>query len=125
MRLLLDTHVYMWVVAADPRLSDAMRGTIESAERVFVSAASIWEIGIMARLGKVEANPDELVAAIGTSGFVELPVRAVHAAAAARLPMHHRDPFDRLLVAQAVTEPLRLLTVDALLARYGDMVLLG
>jgi len=124
MRLLLDTHVYLWVVVADPRLSAATRETIENAERVFVSAASIWEIGIKVRLGKIDAAPDELVAAIGQSGFAELAVRALHAAAAARLPMHHRDPFDRLLVAQAVTEPLRLLTADAVLASYGDMVVL-
>lgn len=122
MRLLLDTHVYLWVVTADPRLTAAIRRTIEGAERVFVSAASIWEIGIKLRLGKIEADPDELVAAIGESGFAELPVRALHAAAAARLPLRHRDPFDRLLVAQAVSEPLRLLTADALLVSYGDMV---
>ena len=67
---------------------------------------------------------DELVAAIGQSGFLELPVRAAHAAAAVRLPMHHSDPFDRLLVAQAITEPLRLLTADAALARYSDLVVL-
>jgi PIN domain nuclease of toxin-antitoxin system len=91
MRLPLDTHVCMWVVAANPRLTDAMRGTIESAERVFVSAASIWEIGVKARLCKVEADPDQMVAAIGESSFAELPDRALHAAAAARLPMHHRN----------------------------------
>jgi len=124
MRLLLDTHVYLWVVVADPRLSAATREMIENAERVFVSAASIWEIGIKVRLGKIDADPDELVTAIGQSGFAELAVRALHAAAAARLPIHRRDPFDRLLVAQAVTEPLRLLTADAVLASYGDMVVL-
>jgi PIN domain nuclease of toxin-antitoxin system len=122
MRLLLDTHVYLWVVMDSPRLTGAARRTIERAEQTFVSAASIWEIGIKARLGKIEADPDQLVAAIEGSGFVELPVRAVHAAAAARLPLHHNDPFDRLLVAQAFNEPLRLLTADAVLARYGELV---
>ena len=122
MRLLLDTQVYLWVVMADPKLSAATRAAIENAERVFVSAASIWEIGIKAQLGRSDADPDELVAAIGQSGFAELPVRALHAAAAARLLLHHRDPFDHLLVAQAVTEPLRLLTADALLVSYGDIV---
>jgi PIN domain nuclease of toxin-antitoxin system len=124
MRLLLDTHIYLWVVMDSPRLTAAARRAIESAEQAFVSAASIWEIGIKARLGKIEAEPDQLVAAIDSSGFVELPVRAVHAAVAANLPMHHHDPFDRLLVAQAVSEPLRLLTADAVLARYGDLILL-
>lgn len=122
MRLLLDTHIYLWVVMDSPRLAAAARSAIESAEQTFVSAASIWEIGIKARLGKIEADPDQLVAAIENSGFVELPVRAVHAAAAARLPLHHNDPFDRLLVAQAVSEPLRLLTADAALVRYSDLV---
>lgn len=122
MRLLLDTHVYLWVVVADPRLSAAARAAIDNAEQVFVSAASIWEIGIKSRLSKIDADPGELVAAIAQSGFAELPVRALHAAATTRLPLHHRDPFDRLLLAQAVTEPLRLLTADTLLARYGDMV---
>lgn len=122
MRLLLDTHVYLWVVTDSPRLTPAARRMIELAEQTFVSAASIWEIGIKARLGKIDADPDELVAAIERSGFMELPVRAVHAAAAARLPLHHNDPFDRLLVAQAVTEPLGLLTADAVLAAYSDLV---
>jgi PIN domain nuclease of toxin-antitoxin system len=124
MRLLLDTHVYLWVVMGSPRLTAAARSAIETAEQTFVSAASIWEIGIKARLGKIEADPDELVAAIEQSGFAELPVRAVHAAAAARLPMHHDDPFDRLLVAQALTEPVRLMTADTVLARYGDLITL-
>ena len=122
MRLLLDTHVYRWVVAADPRLTESTREGITTADRVFVSAASIWEIGIKARLGKIDANPDEVVAAIAQTGFAELPVRALHAAAAARLPMHHRDRFDRMLVAQALIEPLPLddgRCGSATLRRYG------
>lgn len=124
MRLLLDTHIYLWVVSGSPRLTTSARRAIESAEQVCVSAASIWEIAIKARLGKIEADQDELVTAIELSGFEELPVRAAHAAASARLPMHHNDPFDRLLVAQAITEPLRLITADAVLASYGELVLL-
>ena len=87
-----------------------------------MSAASIWEAAIKIRLGKLDADPDELVEAIGRSGFVELPVRASHAAAVALLPPHHADPFDRLLVAQARCEPLHLLTADATLVRYGELV---
>ena len=89
-----------------------------------MSAASLWEIAIKVRLGKIDADPDELIAAIGRSGFTELPVRASHASGVARLKMHHNDPFDRLLVAQAVAEPLKLLTADAALARYSDLVVL-
>jgi PIN domain nuclease of toxin-antitoxin system len=123
MRLLLDTHVFLWALAGSPRLGADARRTIEAAEAVCVSAASIWEIAIKARLGKVDADVDEVAAAIDASGFTELPVRAVHAAAVAKLPLHHGDPFDRLLVAQAVVEPLRLMTADAVLGRYSELVI--
>ena len=123
MRLLLDTHVFLWCVAGSPLLKPALRRVIDGAEQVHVSAASLWEIAIKARLGKLQADPAELAAAIEPSGFIELPVRAVHAAAVMQLALHHNDPFDRLLVAQAVVEPLRLLTVDAALARYSDVVM--
>src|SRR4249920_3757380 len=124
MRLLLDTHIFLWAAAGSPLLKPAARRVIESAEQVFVSAASIWEVAIKARLGKIEADPDELAAAIEASGFVELPVRSSHAAGVSRLELHHSDPFDRLLVAQAMAEPLRLLTADAILARYSELVML-
>jgi PIN domain nuclease of toxin-antitoxin system len=75
-------------------------------------------------LGQDEGSPSELAAAINTSGFVELPVSTVHAAGVARLALHHNDPFDRLLISQALAEPLRLVTVDAVLAQYSDIVLL-
>jgi PIN domain nuclease of toxin-antitoxin system len=123
MRLLLDTHVFLWAVAASPLLKPATRRIIEAADEVHVSAASIWEIAIKVRLGKLRADPAELVTAIDVSGFVELPVRAVHTAGVTQLAPHHNDPFDRLLVAQALAEPLRLLTADAALAAYGDIVL--
>jgi PIN domain nuclease of toxin-antitoxin system len=121
-RLLLDTHVFLWAITGDARLKPASRRMIEATEDVFVSAASIWEIAIKAALGKIAADVPALAEAIAESGFAELPVRAHHAARVARLPMHHADPFDRLLVAQAVTEPLRLVTADAALARYTDLV---
>ncbi|MCA3177237.1 MAG: type II toxin-antitoxin system VapC family toxin [Burkholderiaceae bacterium] len=124
MRLLLDTHVFLWAVTDSPKLGDDARRTIESAEAVHVSAASIWEAAIKARLGKLDVDPADLVRAIDRSGFVELPVRASHAAAVAALPAHHADPFDRLLVAQAVEEPLRLMTADAMLARYTELAVL-
>ena len=124
MRLLLDTHLFLWAVAGNPRLKPATRRFIESADQVFVSAASLWEIAIKARLGKIDADPLALVAAIDDSGFTELPVRAQHAAAVATLKLHHKDPFDRLLIAQALAEPLRLLTADAALVGYSDLVML-
>ncbi len=90
MRLLLDTHIFLWAVAGSPALAPATRSAIESADAVFVSAVSIWEVAIKARLGKIQADADELAAAIEASGFVELPVRASHAAGVARLDLHQR-----------------------------------
>lgn len=124
MRLLLDTHIFLWAVSGSGQLKPQARRLISSADDVFISSASVWEIAIKARLGKVTADADELVLAIARSGFQELPVRAAHAAMVGRLDMHHNDPFDRLLVAQAISEPLRLLTADAALKPYSELVLL-
>jgi len=123
-RLLLDTHIFLWAVAGSASLKPAARRLIESADQVFVSAASIWEVAIKASLGKSEADANELAAAIDPSGFIELPVTAAHAAGVAALAAHHGDPFDRLLLAQAMAEPLRLVTADEVLARYSDLVVL-
>lgn len=122
MRLLLDTHVYLWYLVDSPKLSRTARATIATADEVFVSAASIWEATIKAGLGKVKADLPLLVEGIEASGFSELPVTAAHAAAVAQLRPLHRDPFDRLLVAQAIFEPLRLLTADPVLVEYSDLV---
>jgi len=124
MRLLLDTHIFLWAVAGSPLLKPAARHLIESADEVYVSAASIWEVAIKARLGKIEADPHELAASIEASGFLELPIKAGHAAGVAQLELHHNDPFDRLLIAQALFEPLKLVTVDEMLAKYSDVVVL-
>lgn len=122
MKALLDTQLYLWFVADSSRLKRAARASIDAADEIYVSAASIWEASIKGGLGKLDALPEDLVAAIVKSGFVELPVRAVHAAAVSRLPHHHRDPFDRLLVAQAMHEPLTLLTTDPVLKQYSPLV---
>jgi PIN domain nuclease of toxin-antitoxin system len=122
-RLLLDTHVFLWAVSGSRRLTPRIRAVIEGADEVLVSAASIWEIAIKVRLGRLQADPVAMAGAIEESGFKELPVRAAHAAHVANLPLHHSDPFDRLLVAQAVTEPLRLLTADDALAIYSELVM--
>ena len=122
MRLLLDTQVYLWYLADSPKLSAKARSEITSAEHVFVSAASVWEAAVKAQIGKLDVAPDDLVAGIGASGFAELPVSAQHAARVVTLQQQHRDPFDRLLVAQAIHEPLHLLTADATLRRYSELV---
>ena len=118
------THIFLWAVAGSPLLKPPVRRLIEAADEVYVSAASIWEVAIKARLGKIDADPLKLAAAIEASGFMELPVSATHAAGVAQLEPHHTDPFDRLLVAQALAEPLKLVTVDEVLAKYSDVVLL-
>jgi PIN domain nuclease of toxin-antitoxin system len=122
MRLLIDTHVFLWAVTGNRQLKVKVRRTLAEAEAVYVSAASLWEIAIKVRLGKLEGDPAQLADAIEASGFRELPVTARHAAAVAGLPMHHADPFDRLLLAQAFMEPLRLVTADGALAAYGGAV---
>jgi PIN domain nuclease of toxin-antitoxin system len=124
MRLLLDTHIFLWAVQGNASLKPRVRRMMEAAEQIYVSAASIWEIAIKARFGKIEASAVDLVDAIEASGFLELPVRALHAVRVADLPLHHTDPFDRLLVSQAMVEPLRLLTVDTVLCQYSDLVTL-
>lgn len=122
MRILLDTHVYLWWLQDHPKLSKAGRDRIISASEVYVSSASIWEATIKAGIGKLEADIKQLVAEIENSGFKELSISARHAAAVARLPDIHRDPFDRLLIAQALCEPLRFLTADGILSGYSELV---
>ena len=122
MRLLLDTHVFIWSVMDSRQLKAATRRYLASAEIVYVSAASIWEIAIKTRIGKMTGDVEAFAAAIDASGFQELPITARHAAAVAKLPLHHADLFDRLLIAQAFLEPLRLVTADKVLVAYGGAV---
>lgn len=126
MRLLLDTHIVLWWLADDPKLPAAAREAIaDPVHEVAVSAASVWEIGIKQAVGRLDA-PDDLVVELGAAGFGSLPMTAEHAAAAARLPAHHADPFDRMLIAQATIERLKVVTVDRRFAAYGvDLLPLG
>ena len=125
MRVLLDTHLLLWSVASSRRLPKGARSLIlDAANEVFYSAASVWEVAIKSALrrGNFKADPKVLVRALAQTGFAELPVTAAHAARVAELPAIHRDPFDRLLVAQSLVEPMTLLTNDSLLVRYGSLV---
>jgi PIN domain nuclease of toxin-antitoxin system len=124
-RLLLDTHLLLWAVASSNRLPAEARTLLEDPDHeVYYSAASIWEIAIKSSLRRKDFRIDLAVlqAALPRIGLIELPVRAAHAAGVTGLPLIHRDPFDRILVAQSIAEPLTLLTDDALLARYWDGV---
>ncbi len=113
----------MWAVTGSRRLNTAARQVIAAADEVYVSSASIWEIATKASMGRIDADPDELAAVIEPSGFIALPVSAMHAAGVGHLPPIHQDPFDRLLVAQSLAEPLRLVTADGQLSRYTDLVI--
>ena len=125
MRLLLDTHVLLWALGDPGRLERTLRDIVEDpAHDVLFSAASIWEIAIKAALGRADfsVRPEAVVRAAHGTGFIELPVHAEAAARVADLPPLHRDPFDRLLVAQAMAEPAWLYTADPLLPPYSDLV---
>ncbi|MEM1431222.1 MAG: type II toxin-antitoxin system VapC family toxin [Pseudomonadota bacterium] len=122
MRLLLDTHVLLWAVLNDPRLSEAQAEAITAGE-LYVSAASVWEIGIKRALSKLSV-PAELFEIAVDAGCRPLPISWAHAEAAAALPMHHTDPFDRMLIAQARGERLRLVSSDRKLSAY-DVELIG
>ena len=130
MRLLLDTHVALWAVVDDPRLpAKAVELIADPANEVFVSAASLWEIAIKHALARGGPNdmPISAQEALGYfhgAGYTLLDIAPAHVVAVEGLPMLHADPFDRILVAQALTVPLRLLTRDARMARYSDTVIM-
>jgi PIN domain nuclease of toxin-antitoxin system len=115
--LLLDTHVFLWWRQNSQQLSSATRKAIADAPIVFVSAASAWEVAIKSELGRVRL-PEPFRAGVEDSGFVELAIGFEHAAAVENLPMHHSDPFDRMLVAQAQVERLVIVTHDRGLEPY-------
>jgi PIN domain nuclease of toxin-antitoxin system len=123
-RVLLDTHLLLWALSQPSKLSPATRKQIVAAE-VYVSAASIWEVSIKSALGKLAAKASDVLAGIEPAGFTLLPISGEHAAKVAELPMLHKDPFDRMLVAQASVEPMLLLTNDEALRGYGSFVTVG
>ncbi len=124
MNLLLDTHLMLWAMQGRAALPKAAVPWIDRADAVFVSAASLWESAIKAALGKLTVDMAALEEQLADAGFAQLPVRWTHAAQVALLPQgKHRDLFDRLLVAQAISEPMHLLTCDVALGRYTDLVI--
>src|SRR5688572_28677849 len=123
MRLLIDTQIFLWWLADSRKLAKPARDLIQGADEVYVSAASIVECELKIEAGLLEADLQELFRGIAASGFKELPVRARPAAAAAALkPATGADGFDRLLVSQAMAEPLRFLTSNEVLKQYSELV---
>jgi PIN domain nuclease of toxin-antitoxin system len=126
MNLLLDTHVALWAITDSPKLPQKARDLIQAPKTtVWVSAASIWEIAIKCGLGRgdMPVSGQDAVRYFQESGYRFLPIDVEHALAVESLPAHHQDPFDRILVAQALVEPMRLMTHDPLVARYSDTVI--
>ena len=122
-RLLLDSHALLWALTAPEKLSaDAAREIAAAANNVWFSPASVWELEIKRAQGKLDL-PESWLEAVERTRFAELPIRSHHATTAGRLPWHHRDPFDRMLIAQALAEDLRLVTRDRLAAAYGVKLL--
>lgn len=123
MRLLLDTHAFLWWVADDEALSNAARKAIsDPSNECLVSTASAWEIAIKVSIGKLSLGSDVrrfLPEQLAANGFSALPVSVAHAARVASLPFHHRDPFDRLLAAQALEERIAVVSRDAVFRKYG------
>lgn len=129
MRLLLDTHIAIWSISDTALLPTSIMSLLRDPENdVFVSAASIWEIAIKhplgRRVGQLPFGAHEALMNFEKADYLLLAVSPEHAAAVETLPMHHADPFDRLLIAQSLTEPMRLVTSDAMVARYGETIML-
>jgi PIN domain nuclease of toxin-antitoxin system len=122
-RLLLDTHALLWFAGSPDTLAPSARKAIVAADDVNVSAASLWEVSTKLTLGKLGADVDDIPGELDEWGFGTVPVTAAHAWAAGALPLHHRDPFDRMLVAQAQLEGMTIVTRDPQIARYQVAVL--
>ncbi len=123
-RILLDTHILLWALIEPEKLVAQARHLIEDGvNEIYVSPAAAWEIEIKCRLGKLEA-PDDLESQCRAARFIELPIRIAHVAELRRLPLHHADPFDRILIAQARAEQLQLMSRDRKMAAY-EVRLLG
>ena len=126
MNLLLDTHAALWAITDSPRLPPSARELLTSPRTtVWVSAVNLWEIAIKHALqrGDMPVSATDALRWFRESGFRVLPVEPEHTVAVETLPRHHHDPFDRLLVAQALVEPMRLLTHDEIVARYSDTII--
>ena len=125
MKLLLDTHILLNWLNDDKKLSEHARRLISNpANDIFVSHVSLWEIQIKNMTGKLNANIETLIRQLYENNFQEFPMHTDHILALAKLPPHHQDPFDRMLVSQAISEPLHLITHDKTVSRYSESIIL-
>lgn len=123
-RLLLDTHALLWALSSPRRLPARVARVVRDPENdVYASAVGTWEIAIKAALGKINADADAMARGLREADFEELPITIAHTVRLRTLPAHHRDPFDRLLVAQAIEEHLTIVTHDPVIARYPATIL--
>jgi PIN domain nuclease of toxin-antitoxin system len=124
MKILLDTHILIWWLAQDPKLTPVELEIIANPDNViFVSAASAWEISVKKMLGKLDA-PNDLPDALATNNFLDLPITIGHTQYLYQLPTHHNDPFDRIMIAQALAEELKFMTRDNQIRRYAGLIFL-
>jgi PIN domain nuclease of toxin-antitoxin system len=121
MKLLLDTHILIWWLGDDSKLSSPEIALIANPDNlVFVSAATCWEITVKKMIGKLDA-PDDLSAALAANDFIELPITVQHTQSLYQLPPHHNDPFDRIMIAQAISEKLTFMTRDSKILLYSEL----
>lgn len=124
MKLLLDTHILLWVMQDSKELSREARALIQKAEEIHVSSVCLWEATIKSAIGKLKIDMNDLDERLAKQGFLPLPITWAHTRQVRQLPLLHGDPFDRMLIAQAMSEPLHLMTHDAQLKPYSELVLL-
>jgi PIN domain nuclease of toxin-antitoxin system len=118
--LLLDTHAFIWYSENDSKLSESIKTEIETADRVYISIASLWEIAIKLSIGKLSlrSNYESIEASLEPAGIILLPISFADTVQVMNLPLHHRDPFDRILIAQAINHSLTLVSCDAAFTAY-------
>jgi len=125
MKLLLDTHILLWWLSDDEKLPEKAHQLISCADSaVYVSHISLWEIQIKVMTGKLHADLKAIIEQLPVNDFQELPSHADHIIALSELPSYHQDPFDRMLIAQAISEPLHLLTHDKNVSLYSESIIL-
>ena len=122
MRILLDTHVLLWTLAGSPQINQVKDLILSNETEAYVSTASWWELAIKIGIGKIDVDLGMLRAAAAESGFIDLPVLGAHIQTLLTLPLLPRNPFDRMLIAQAISEPMRLITNDKALSAYSTLV---